>query len=75
MPPALTETTLGVTMSSVSTSPMLSVPPAVRPASVSDSAAAALSPACTVMSGASLVPFTVRVRVVVLVSPSASVIV
>ena len=59
----------------MSTSNIERVPEVVRPAFVSIRSLAALSPAPTVITGASLVPFTVTVRVVLLVPPWESVMV
>ena len=68
-------TLVAITVSSVSTSNIERVPEVDRVVSVSLIASAALSVPVTEMTGVSLVPCTVTVRVVLLVPPWESVIV
>ena len=76
VPPTVMLLTLSaVTVSLVSISKIESVPETESPESVSVSDSAALSPAPTVISGASFAPTTVMVKVVVAVAPCESVIV
>ena len=63
VPEATTEHTVGVTASDRSRSITVSVPEIASAALVSASVSAALSPAPTVMTGASLVPVMVIVTV------------